>query len=245
MTRHKRTSAQIAGDRESNALAASLGAALREGRRQRRERLADVSRRTAISVARLSEIERGLGGTLGLDGWVRLGLAVDRPLAVQFSRAIAAHRVADAGHLELQEWVLALARRHRWKAGLEIPTRPVDPARSVDVLLRAGETLILVECWNTIGDFGAAVRSTNRKRAEAEALSIAVHGRNVRAVWLVRPTAANRALVRAYPEAVRSRFAGSSSGWVAALTGAGAPPSGLGFVWLDPRVGVRALRIRA
>src|SRR3954447_18565148 len=163
MARHKRTSAQIAGDRESTALAGSLGAALHDGRRQRRERLADVSRRTAISVARLSEIERGLGATLGLDGWVRLGLAIDRPLAVQFSRSIAPHRVADAGHLELQVWVLALARRRGWKAGLEIPTRPADPSRSVDVLVRAGEAIILIECWNTIGDFGAGVRSTNRK----------------------------------------------------------------------------------
>ena len=49
---------------------------------------------------------------------------------------------------------------------------------STDVGLRddRGRRLILVECWNTIGDLGAAVRSTNRKRVEAEDLAAVLGG---------------------------------------------------------------------
>jgi hypothetical protein len=245
MARPKRTAAEVVGDRESAALAGTLGIQLRDGRRSHHDRLADVAPRAGLSVARLSEIERGLGAGLPLGTWVRLGLAIDRPLAVRFSAPIEPDRLADAGHLELQEFVLRLARRRGWEGGLEIPSRPSDPRHSIDVLLRAGRVLILIECWNTIRDFGAAVRATTRKLAEVADLAVATRGERAAACWLVRPTAANRGLVREYPESIRARFSGSSLGWVRALEGPDSPPGQPGFAWLDPKVGLRPLRIRA
>jgi transcriptional regulator with XRE-family HTH domain len=244
MARSKRHPTAIAGDREAVALAATLGGVVRTARVRQRLRLIDIADRTGLSVTRLSGVERGLGATLPLGTWVRLGLAIDQPLAVRFSSPIEPDRLADAGHLELQEWVLAIARRHGWHAGLEIPTRAVDPRHSADVLIRAGIVLILIECWNNIGDFGAALRSTSRKLAELADLAVATGAERVSACWLVRPTAANRGLVRAYPEAIRARLTGSSWGWVRALEGPGSPPDQPGFAWLDARAGLRSLRIR-
>ncbi len=141
-------------------------------------RLVDLAPRVGLSTARLSEVERGLGGSLPLASWVRLGIAVGRPFAIRLSPSIHPERLGDAGHLDLQEWVLRLARRRGWHAGLEVPTRPADPSRSVDVLVRAPNGVLVLECWNTIRDFGAAVRATTRKLVEAEALA---HGRPVAA----------------------------------------------------------------
>jgi hypothetical protein len=245
MTRSKRSLAMVAGDREAQAIAATLGRHVRERRHHQRLRLVDLGDRIGLSVNRLSMVERGHGEALPLRAWVRIGAALGEPLAVNFTPPIGPARLADAGHLELQEWVLAMARRRGWKAGFEIPTRPADPRRSADVVIHAGERIVLIECWNTIGDFGAAVRSTTRKLAEAEALAVAVGATAVTGCWLVRPTAANRALVRAYPEAIRAAFRASSTSWARTLIeGASAPEGGVGFAWLDPKVGPRAIRLR-
>lgn len=235
----------VAGDREAQAIAATLGRHVRERRHHGRLRLVDLADRIGLSVNRLSMVERGHGEALPLRAWVRIGAALDEPLAVTFTPPIGPERLADAGHLELQEWVLATARRRGWEAGLEIPTRPADPRRSADVVIHAGGRIILVECWNTIGDFGAAVRATTRKLAEAETLAVAIGASRVAACWLVRPTATNRAIVRAYPEAIRSRFTGSSSRWVRALEGEADTPDRTGFAWLDPATGLSPVRIPA
>ena len=83
----------------------------------------------------------------------------------------------------------------------------------------ARRRLIHVECWNTIGDIGAAARSSARKQAELADLAIARWGTDATTglVWVVRATARNRALVARYPEVFASRFPGSSRGWVEAL----------------------------
>jgi hypothetical protein len=134
---------------------------------------------------------------------------------------------------------LALGRRAGYVRSFELPTRPSDPSRSTEVALRDDErrVLILVECWNTIGDLGAAARSTSRKVAEARELAVAAGGERpfaVRAVWVLRATALNRALVSRYPEVFGARLPGSSVGWVAALTaGAALPPNEPGLVWCD------------
>ncbi len=59
----------------------------------------------------------------------------------------------------------------------------------------------------------------------------------------MRPSAANRALVRAYPEAVAARF-GASAAWARALTAGTNVPDVLGWVWLDPTHGLTPLRGR-
>ena len=125
----------------------------------------------------------------------------------------------------------------RWRT-LELATRPTDSRHSTDVGLRddARRRLILVECWNTIGDFGAGARSSARKLAEAEALAIAIGGSRPYAVfgcWVIRATRANRDLVDRYPEIFRARFPGSSLQWLNALQRGDVPPTEPGLVWCD------------
>jgi hypothetical protein len=94
--------------------------------------------------------------------------------------------------------------------------------------------MLVVECWNTFGDIGAAIRASNRKRAEAEALAAARWGLDVdgvHLVWVVRSTRQNRALLGRYPELFGSAFPGSSRGWVRSLVRGAIPPRDVGLVW--------------
>ena len=120
----------------------------------------------------ISDIELGRATRVPLETWIGLGAALGRPLAVSFSRPIdpVLRDPVDAGHLEIQEALLELAARTARQAVAELPTRPANPWHSVDVALRddTHRVLILEEAWNTFGDVGAAIRSTHRKRAEAE-----------------------------------------------------------------------------
>ncbi len=245
MATRKRVDGRLAGDREAQAIAATLGAQAASTRRSLRLGQATVAVRCGISRSRLGDLERGQGEGAPLGLWVALGLVLGRPLRVELSRAIGTD-TADAGHLAIQELVLRLGRGAGYGRGFEVPTRPTDPARSTDVGLRddARRTLVLVECWNTIGDVGAAARATSRKLAEAEALAIAQGGERpftVAGVWVVRAAARNRALVARYPEVFAARFPGSSARWVAALTHGTEPPPEPGLVWCD----VGAIRLFA
>src|SRR5206468_5642597 len=129
--------------------------------------------------------------------------------------------------LAAQKMIQALLHRHGLQADVELPTRPANPVFSIDVALRDAttRTLIIVEIWNRLDDLGAAIRSTNRKVAEADGPAVLV-ARNrppyqVAACWLLVDTAANRRLVARYPEILGSRFPGSSVGWARCL-GSGA-----------------------
>lgn len=145
---------------------------------------------------------------------------------------------------------MRLARTAGYRATFELPSRPANPTHSTDVGLRddAHRRLVLAECWNTIGDVGAAARSTNRKQVDAEGLAAAIGGARpvpgepsdqpgppytVSTVWVVRATRRNRELVARYPELFASRFPGSSRAWAQALTTGSPPPGEPGLVWCD------------
>ena len=216
---------------------AGLGAEVRASRRRRHLTQAAVAGRAGVVQSTVSRLERGGGGSLALDAWQRVFLAVERRLQVTAGRDALAEP-ADAGHLAIQELVMRLAREAGRMRAFELATRPLDPRRSADVGIRddRSRTLLLVECWNTIGDIGAAVRSTDRKLAEARDLAVAVGGERpyrVAGVWVVRSTSANRSLIARYPETFSARFPGSSGRWTAALVGRAAPPDQLGLVWCD------------
>jgi len=209
-------------------------------------RQASLAARIGISQARQADLEAGRGGGAPLEVWFALGEALGRPFRAEFFRD-RLEEPADAGHLAIQELVLKLGRRAGFEGRFELPTRPTDPSRSSDAPLldRGGRRLILVECWNTFGDLGAAARSSDRKLAEARALAVALGGNKgafeVGLCWVVRDTARNRELMARYRHIFQSRFAGSSARWVKALT-AGAPiPDEPGIVWCD----VRSTRIFA
>ncbi len=234
-----RTQLEIAADLRMREQCGRLGRELREGRAARRKTQVQIGTQVGLSQGAISRAERGLGGGLTLDAWQRIGVALRRPLSVGFQRDVTGE-TADAGHLAMQELVLRLGREAGYPGSFELATRPAEPWRSADVGLRddAHRRLILVECWNTIGDVGAAARSSDRKRAEAASLAVVRWGEapaTVGVVWVVRATVRNRALVARYPEVFAARFPGSSTGWVQALYRGEQPPAAPGLVWSDLR----------
>ena len=186
----------------------------------------------------VSRLERGFGGGLTLDSWQRIALGLGRMLRVELSRG-ADDEPIDAGHLVVQELLLRLARETGRARSFELPTRPSDPARSVDVCIRDDrhDVLILAEAWNRLDDIGAAARSTARKVAEAQEAAAAIgapdRAYGVASVWVMRSTARNRGLVRRYPDVFAARFPGSSVSWVATLERGTPPPAAPGLVWAD------------
>jgi transcriptional regulator with XRE-family HTH domain len=240
---------EIAGARESTALAANLGTEARHGRKAAQLTQEVLARRVGIKRTRYGELERGEGASAPLSLWVGVGQAIGRPLAVSFTRSLAAPP-RDAGHLALQELVLGLAQRNGYDRHFELPTRPANPALSVDVLLRLDQhrLLVIIEVWNRLEDLGAAVRVTHRKEGEAEALAVVAGGEGrpygVASCWIMRASRANRELVRRYPAIFRAEFRASSRAWVAALEDGGGPPRDRGIVWADPQAGLTALNLR-
>jgi transcriptional regulator with XRE-family HTH domain len=223
-------------DRRNREQQARIGAevqAMRERRGWTRIELAD---RAGIGRMVESRIERGTGHP-DLDALQRIAAALDRPLLVSFGGRDPAEQTKDAGHLAIQELILRVGRVAGYGGSFELQTRPAEPWRSADIGLAmdAERRMIHVECWNTIGDLGAAARSSARKLAELQDLAVARWGDGACTglAWVVRATARNRALIARYPEIFASRFPGSSRRWVDALTRGTPPPPEPGLVWCD------------
>jgi transcriptional regulator with XRE-family HTH domain len=214
---------------------ARLGADVRTSRLRRRLTQARLAARVGLAQSTISEVERGQGGSHTADALQRIAIALDRSLRIEFARD-PIEEPLDAGHLSIQELVLRIARPARYTRRFELVTRPSDPSRSADVGLidERLRRLILVECINTLTDFGAAVRAAHRKRAEAEDLATARGGGyHVGVCWVVRDVRRNRELVARYPEIFATQFPGSSLGWLRALTQGGPPPDEMGLIWTD------------
>jgi transcriptional regulator with XRE-family HTH domain len=210
-------------------------AVTRKRRRWTQDRLAAV---VGVSQAEISYLERGYGSRTPIETWVAIGIALKRPIAIGFSRDVVAP-LQDAGHLAAQELVIRLARAAGWRVAFEAPIDREAPGLTSDLRLdRAGGT-VLGEIWNRVDDLGAAARSSDRKLA-------AVHRVDPGAVcvWLLVDTAANRRIIRRYPELLRARFPGSSTAWVRALTTGTNPPSRPGIAWIELSSGrLRPLRL--
>jgi DNA-binding XRE family transcriptional regulator len=237
MARRKRPELAAEAHRLNLEQLARLGGEVRRSRRRQRRTQAGLAKAVGVVQSTISRLERGHGGSLSLDLWQRVFLTLGRRLIVDSPRD-PGEEPGDAGHLAIQELVLRLGRAVGYRRTFELPSRPSDPVRSIDVGLRDDEheRFILVECWNTIGDIGAAARSTSRKLSEAAEVAIALgskHHALVTGCWVVRATARNRALVARYPEVFAVRFPGSSAAWVRALTHGEGPPLEAGLVWCD------------
>jgi transcriptional regulator with XRE-family HTH domain len=235
VSRGRRSGVVTEASRRAREQRAQLGGDIRSSRLRRhwtQQHLADLA---GVDRQIVGRIERGVT-RLDVDVLQRIGVALNRFLEIQFGRD-ALDQPADAGHLAMQELVLRLGRANGYVGEFELPTRPAEPWRSIDVVLasRARRLMILNECWNTFGDIGAAARATIRKATELEALATGRWGPDVtvRVVWIVRATARNRALLARYPEIFASRFPGSSRAWIAALTTGTPPPTEPGLVWSD------------
>jgi transcriptional regulator with XRE-family HTH domain len=240
MPRQKRPPARAAGGREARAIAANLARDLFATRRRRRwtqDRLADA---VGVAQTEISYLERGYGWRTSIETWVAIGIALDRPIAVGFSRDVVAP-LNDAGHLAAQELVTRLARAAGWSVAFEVPIDREAPGLTSDLRLdRPGRT-VLAEIWNRVDDLGAAARSSDRKLA-----SVRLGDPVTVCIWLLVDTAANRRIIRRYPELLRARFPGSSAAWVRALTTGAAPPNRPGIAWIELSSGrLREFRLAA
>jgi transcriptional regulator with XRE-family HTH domain len=235
MRRATRVAARLDGVVEARRLATSLGAVVRDARERQRLTQAQLGRRVGLSQARISALERGFGVGLPPEIWIALGIALRRPLSVGFSRPVGADAaLADAGHLDIQEYLLEIGRTNGRRGSFELATNRADPSHSIDICEAdpAHGCLLVLEAWNRFGDLGAAARSSDRKVAEVVRTAQGTRA-DVRNCWIVRDTAANRNIARRYPEILAARFPGSSTRWVEALEQGSSPPTEPGIVWFD------------
>ena len=190
-----------------------------------------------LGQSEISYLERGHGSRTSIETWVAIGIALERPIAIGFTRNVV-QPLADAGHLDAQEIVARLASAAGWRVAFEAPDDRRAPTGSTDLRLDRSGSTALVEIWNRLDDLGAAARSSDRKLASAPPGS--------RSVWLLVETAANRSIVRRYPAILRAPFRGSSEAWARALTLGTVPPAEAGICWIDTRTGrLRAVRLPA
>jgi transcriptional regulator with XRE-family HTH domain len=230
-----RTNLALEAARANRMQLVRLGGEARMARLRRRLTQTGLGRRVGLSQSAISRAERGLGGGLTLDAWQRIATALSVPLKIELQRD-PQQEPQDAGHLGIQELVLRLGRLAGYRGQFELPTKPDDPWRSIDVGLAVDRRrrLLVVECWNTIGDIGASARGSSRKLAEADALANLRWGEanhSTHLVWVVRATATNRQLVASYPEVFAARFPGSSAAWARTLNDGTDPPDQPGLVW--------------
>jgi len=246
VTTRRRTNEVLEGDREAARIALNLGAELRAARRRARLTQEQLGRRVGLGTTRISELERGLGASAPVSIGARLGMAISRPLAMSFSRDLAASpEPADAGHLAGQELVLRLARQTGRTGVFEMPVGSSATPGVVDVAIRddIAFVVMLIEIWNRMLDLGSASRSTSRKVTDVAAM-MPLPGFRVASCWLLVDNAANRAILRRFPEIFRARFSGSSARWTRAIVHGQTPPVEPGVAWIDPRSGrITQLRI--
>jgi len=245
MARPRRPSRSAAAARLDREMLAAIGRGIREARHRRGLTQRAVATMAGLSTATVQRVEAGTSEHISLDSLQRAAHAVGRPLRLDLS-ADARREPIDAGHLAMQELVIRLGKGAGYAAIPEMPAVRQGSWRSTDVALRsdASRRFLLVECWNSLDDVGAAYRGTNRKLLDGSAYVAARWGEGehrVASCWVVRASARNRTLVGAYPALFAARFTGSSRSWVSALTQGTNPPPSAGLVWCD----VAATRIFA
>ena len=105
----------------------------------------ELAERAGIGRMVVGRIERGVTN-LDLDAVQRIGIALGRPVVVTFCRDML-EAPADSAHLAIQELVLRLGRAAGYTGSFELPTRPAEPWRSVDVgrTAAADHRIILAE----------------------------------------------------------------------------------------------------
>ena len=256
MTRTKRRAARAIGAREATAIAGNLGRDLRKTLNSTKAQSGRARRQDRESVRlRSARSREGRGApNRRLRPGSRSGIALGRPLAVGFSRDVA-DPGAEGGRRPSRGPGGSASRLPPAKfqngrtARFELPTRPANPAHSVDVgeIDLLNRVLILIEICFPLDDIGAADPRHRSKGRRGGSLDPGPRQPAPRRELLdpCRTPAANREIVRRYPAILRSRFRGSSADWNRVLTDGSAPPAEPGIVWADTRVArLVALRLR-
>ena len=211
MSGARRTRLAIEASRRSREQRAQLGGEVRRSRERRDWTQVELADRAGLSRHIVGRIERA-------DADRCRRAAADRHCLQPAPRdPLRARRWSIQRTLAISQCrrlILRLGRDIGYVGDFELPTRPAEPWRSIDVVLASPtrRIMILVECWNTFGDIGSAARASMRKAAELEELAAGRWGPDVivRVLWVVRATARNRALLARYPEVFAARFPGSS-----------------------------------
>ena len=231
--------AAVVGRQHARDAGIALGRSVRASRLRRKWTQAGLAAKTGVSRSQIAKLETGRGSTVRPAEWFALAEALGLHLRFEFARD-PLERPADAGHLDIQQLILKLARAAGFdERRVEMPGRGGHRWTDVAIVKRSARVLALVECVNTFGDVGAGFRSSDRKLADALELAAALGGEGVpfqvASCWVVRDSARNREIVGRYRELFESRFSGSSLAWVRALTKGDPVPAEPGLVWCDLR----------
>ena len=220
MERCRRTQFDMDGDREARSLApqprSKRSGQLDGGSRWSQAHLAA---KVGLKRTRIGDIERGEATGTPLIVWVRLGIALRRPIAMSFSRDLEpptpVRRRAPRG----QELLLRFVRATGRTGLIELPTQPDNPSLSVDVCIRDDPHRVLIlqrdlepvrrprPCDAVDGPEdrrSGRARYRHRRRPSVSRRIVLAPGRH---------TPRNRQMLAArYPEVLAARFPGSSCG---------------------------------
>ncbi|MGH2512197.1 MAG: helix-turn-helix domain-containing protein [Candidatus Limnocylindrales bacterium] len=239
-----------AGRRRARMVAARLGTAVREARLSAGLTQVQVADRSGLSQPFLSQLERGDGESSSIETWAVVAAAVGEQLVSFLEHAPGAGLPRDIEHLRRQSALIRLAAPGAW-AGL--PELAVNPerrwSRSIDVALVRNSTAeaVVAEIWNWFEDVGEALRGLDEKVAVVRNRLDPRVEWTVRALFVVRDTRRNRALINELRPLFLARFQADSGPWLRALTDPDCRlPDGDGLLWSD-RTGtrLRASRLRA
>ncbi len=224
-----------------------LGIALRDARTSAGLTQAQVADRAALSQPLISDLELGRGQSASIETWAMVAAAVGGQLVGFLEDAPGANLPRDIVHLRGQSTLIHLAVPGGWAA---LPELAVDPdrrwSRSIDVALvrRATGEAVVAEIWNWFEDVGAALRGLDAKVAALRNRLDPDVEWTVRALFVVRDTRRNRALISELRPLFLARFLADSGPWINTLTDPESRlPEGDGLLWTD-RTGTRLKRSR-
>lgn len=244
MSRRRRATVAAAADRHASELSGRLGAGLKDARRLSRLTQREASARAGISQGTWSKLETDRDSRYTIGTWDRACFAVGTRLEAYLPRASSANQPRDAVHLKNQELIIRTAIPGGWGAlPEELIDREARTSRAADVLLyrRRPTTAAeygLMEVIDWFDDVGAPMRDWSRRLDAVERYAIArMVGDDelprVSGCWVVRSTNRNRTLIADHVNLFRSRFPGSSTVWLNALTDPDVPmPAEPALLWV-------------
>ena len=143
-----------------------VGLQIRALRRQRRWTQVELGRRSALSGAQISRIERGLADRLAIRKLERVLLDLGARLHVRVLwRGEELDRLLDRDHARIVEQVLDLLARDGWLARPEVSFQVAGERGSIDILAwhAATRSLLVVEVKSVVPDIQATIGGLDRK----------------------------------------------------------------------------------